>query len=257
VQLVQGDRGVWFASADWQGASAEPDEQHRFGPLSSRYSVRALGALARLLAGEAASDARRAAVVGAPARWAPDPGSFEQGFALLVERHQAALSSSLPPREQALRLARSLVGLVPEEPEEPEGEPAPVKVWDGPRVRRHLERALGQAYQVLRRAAWLCLLANSSVAYREPGSSVTRFLVLHGTEIVESGDLLQNVELPLPRALERLETQLRFDAASYDSLRILSTELKRILRDGGDVTVRLSRSRSLRGAQLAGVLRVT
>jgi DNA polymerase III subunit epsilon len=257
VQLVQGDRGVWFASTDWHSTSPEPDEQHRFGPLSSRYSVRALAALARLLAGDAATDSRRAAVVGAPVRWGPDPASFEQGFALFHERHQAVLSSTVPPRQRALRLARSLIGLVPEEAEEAEGEQPAVKVWDGPRVRRHLERAVSQAYQVLRRAAWLCLLASSSVAYREPGSSVTRFLVLHATEIVESGDLAPDSALPIPRTLSRRDTQLRFDAARYDSLRILSTELKRILRDGGDVTVRRSQSRTLRGARLAGVLRVT
>jgi DNA polymerase-3 subunit epsilon len=256
VQLIQGDRGVWFASADLLGASSEPEEPHRFGPLSSRYSVRALGALSLLFAGEAASDSRRAAVVGAPLRWGPDSASFEAGFALFEERHRAALASGLSPRQRALRVARSLIGLEPDA-EEPDAEEPAVKIWDGPRVRRHLERALPQAYQVLRRATWLCLLANSSVAYREPGSSVTRFLALQAADIVESGDLAPGTPLPVPRALSRRETQLRFDASSYDSLRILSTELKRILRDGGDVMVRLSRSRTLQGALLAGVLRVT
>lgn len=255
VQLVQGERGVWFASADLLHAAPEPDEQHRFGPLSSRYSVRALGALIQLLAGEPPSDSRRAAVVGAPLRWGPDEASFSEGFALFAERHLRHVSSELAPKQRAFRVARGLVGMLPEEPEEADEE-AP-KVWDGPRVRRHLERALAQAYQLLRRASWLCRLANSNVSYREPGRDQTRFLLLHGAELLEAGDLTSEASLPAPRRQSVRDAQLCFDAARYDSLRILSTELKRILRDGGDVSVRLSPFRTLRGAALARVLRVT
>jgi hypothetical protein len=256
VQLVPGERGVWFASADLLHAAAEPDDVHRFGPLSSRYSARALGALVQLLAGEPASESRRAAVVGAPLRWGPDETSFNEGFALFTERHLQHISEQLSPKQRAFRVARALVGLLPEEPEEEPVDDAP-KVWDGPRVRRHLERALPQAYQVLRRASWLCRLASSSVSYREPGSGVTRFLLLHGAELIEAGDLAAEASLPAPRAQSVRDAQLCFNAARYDSLRILSTELKRILRDGGDVTVRLSPSRTLRAAALARVLRVT
>jgi DNA polymerase-3 subunit epsilon len=254
VQLVQGERGVWFASADLLHASPEPDEQHRFGPLSSRHSVRALGALSQLLEGEPRSDSRRAAVVGAPLRWGPDPASFDEGFALFAERHLVRLASELSPKQRALRVARSLVGLAPEEAEETEQD-AP-KVWDGPRVRRHLERALAQAYQVLRRASWLGWLANSSVRYRERDSDVSRLLRVEGAELVSAADAA-DAPLPVPRTSTRLEAQSCFTAARYDSLRILTTEMKRILKEGGEVTVRLSRSRCLHGAALASVLRVT
>jgi DNA polymerase-3 subunit epsilon len=253
VQLVQGERGVWFASADLLHASPEPDERHRLGPLSSRYSVRALGALTQLLAGEPRSDSLRAAAVGAQLRWGPDPASFEEGFALFAERHLARLPSELSPKQRALRVARSLVGLVPEEAE-PTEDDAP-KVWDGPRVRRHLERAVPQAYQVLRRASWLCRLANSSVSYQERGSDVSRLLRLEDAELVSAGDAPSTL-LPVPRARTGLEAQSCFTAARYDSLRILTTELKRILKEGGAVSVRLSRSRCLHGAVLSSVLRV-
>lgn len=256
VQLVQGDRGVWFSDDSWLRAEPEPDDQHGLGPLSSRFSVRALGAFAQLLGGERASDSRRAAVVGAPQRWAPDEASFAEGFAQFCERHVAPVSPELSPRQRALRVSRALLSLVPEEATA-EPEQSGPKVWDGARVCRHLERALAQAYRVLRRAAWLCLLANSSVSYREPGGEVTRFLLLERAAVTESGDLVPGGELPSPAHHPRRLTQRSFDAAGYDALRILSTELKRILRDGGQVAVRLSRSRRLKDATLAAVLRVT
>jgi DNA polymerase-3 subunit epsilon len=256
VQLVQGERGVWFASSDLQSTSAEPDEQHRRGPLSSRYSVRALGAFARLLAGEPATDGRRAAVVGAPLRWGPDAASFEAGWALFSARHLQGAAAA-PARRQALCIARALLDIAPEEPEvEPEAAEAAPKVWDGPRVCRHLERALRQAYQVLRRASWLCLLAESSVSYREPGANVKRFLVVHEARLAEAGDLPPGAALPVPLRRPTSELQRCFDAARYDSLRILTTELKRILRDGGEVVVRLSRTRQLTDGALARLLRV-
>jgi len=89
---------------------------------------------------------------------------------------------------------------------------------------------------------------------------VTSIAQRHGEQV---GDDLENVRVVTLEPTGRLvlgvedERQRAFDAASYDSLRILSTELKRILRDGGSVTVQLSPSRALSGERLASVLRLT
>jgi hypothetical protein len=255
VQLVQGQRGVWFASTDFRHAEAEPDQAHRFGPLSSRYSVRSLGALLQLLEleREPPSASLRATAVGAPLRWGPDETAFAGGWALFAARHVETVAGSAP-RRRALQVARKLLALAPDEPEKAD-EDAP-KVWDAPRVCRHLERAIGQAYRVLRRASWLCWLANSSVAYREPSATTERLLVLQHAQLSEASTAASPSALPVPQRQDRRTTQLAFDAARYDSLRILTTELKRILRDGGDVKVRLSRSLVLEGARLERVLRV-
>jgi DNA polymerase III epsilon subunit-like protein len=262
VQLIQGERGVWFCSADFGSVSPEPDATHRHGPLPSRFAVRSLSALSELLAGEPPTAWRRAAAVGAPSRWGPDEPAFSAGVAAFRERHAALLPApALAPRRQALALARRLLLLSETAGETDEIETEQVNstpsVWDGPRVLRHLERASAQSFQVLRRAAWLCRLASSVVTYREPGASTTRFLVLEEAGMVAAGDLEDSAALPVPKLRARLVTQQAFDAARYDALRILSTELKRIQRDGGTVAVRLSRSRTLTGSALAAVLRLT
>jgi DNA polymerase III epsilon subunit-like protein len=246
VQLVQGERGVWFSKPDFCDAADEPSELYRFGPLPSRHSLRALGALSKLLQAEAPRASLRAASVGAPVRWAPDEDAFHAGWSMFTERHLEPLPR-FPPRRTALLLGQKLLArsLTVEAATTPDDEQETVEVWDGPRVCRHLERAIAQAYQVLRRAAWLCLLAHGAVAYREPGFATARFLVLEGGNVSQAGDLAT-----------RLATQRSFDAARYDSLRILTTELKRILRDGGEVKVRLSRGRAFEGARLAQLLRL-
>jgi len=257
VQLVQGERGVWFAAADLRDVAAEPDDVHRFGPLSSRYAVRSLGVLLQLLGEEPPTASLRAGSVGAPLRWAPDEQSFAAGWAMFAARHVASLPAFPDVRRRSLYLARALLALEPEEPEEPEANAADTpNVWDPARVCRHLERAIGQAYQVLRRAAWLCLLANSSIVYREPDAVTARYLVLDGADLVASGDLLNDTLLPVPCARARQATQLGFDAARYDSLRILTTELKRILRDGGEAKIRLSRGRVVENGRLARLLKL-
>lgn len=261
MQLLQGERGVWFATSDFRGASPQPDDQHGLGPLSSRYSLRSLGAFVQLVGGAEPSAALAAASVGAPLRFGPDEVTFAEGFALFGAKHlqpatgpAVAAGSAVSARRRALAVAHRLLELTPDEPETSDDD-AP-KVWDAPRVCRHLERAVSQAYRVLRRASWLCLLAESSVAFREAGASSGRYLHITGAEISDSGDVEVGTTLPAPTRPPRRELQATFDAARYDSLRVLTTELKRILKSGGEAKVRLSRSRLLQGAALERLLRV-
>jgi len=218
-------------------------------PLMPTVRGATFGTLVALLLG--------AASVGAPVRFGPDEATFAEGFALFGAKHLKASAESagvVGPRRRALGVAHRLLELTPDEPE-PSDDDAP-KVWDAPRVCRHLERAVSQAYRVLRRSSWLCLLAESSVAYREAGASTGRYLHITGAEISEFGDVEAGTTLPAPLRPPRRELQAAFDAARYDSLRILTTELKRILKSGGEAKVRLSRSRLLQGAALERMLRV-
>jgi len=261
VQLVQGERGVWFSAPDFSDAANEPSDSYRFGPLPSRYSSRALGALSKLLQGEAPQASLRAASVSAPLRWAPDEQAFADGWSMFAERHLQPSTKAASPRLKALLVARKLLAasLIAEPAAAtPDEEQETVEVWDGPRVCRHLERAVAQAYQVLRRASWLCLLAHGAVAYREPSAATARFLVLEGGSVRQAGELatLTALAAPASTAPTRLATQRSFDAARYDSLRILTTELKRILRDGGEVEIRLGRRRAFAGARLARLLQL-
>ena len=220
------------------------------------------GAWSSALEGEAPTVQRRAAVVGAPLAFAPDETSFAEGFAAFRERHALRLSEQRgSARARAFAIARTL--LLSAAPEDAEGQSEAEEaaeldapVWDAARVCRHLERSAAAAYQVLRRASWLCLLAESVVTFREPRARVGRSLVLQGARVVELADQGADEVVSLGPRRRRGASREAFDAARYDELRILTTELKRILRDGGEVAVRLSARRVLSGSRLASLLRL-
>ena len=261
LQLTN-DGATWFANARLDSVSTTPDLEHARGPLASTFSVRALGAIRAVLEGPegvAAPRALLARAVEAPERWGPEPEVFAAGFAELLRRHGLAHG---PPREVrwALRrvarvlLAQGNTPLAEAEGGDAEGPGSAPGLWDPERVLRHLERAVGHAHQVLARARWLCLLCDSVVEFREPGAATARRLVLGGGRLLSASDAAEPA--PGPTATRPLgQRQASFDRSQYDRLRTLTTELKRIQRDGGTVAVRVGRSRWLRGPALESILR--
>jgi hypothetical protein len=140
-------------------------------------------------------------------------------------------------------LARKLLLSAPvkeeSEAEKPEG-------WDAERVARHVERAAARAYQTYRRARWLRLLYDCDISYREPKAATEHALKIRG------GVLLSAPGCSTPHS----GTAAQLDRAKYDWLRVLTSELKRIARDGGEVSVQLLGGRKIPERLLRGVLRL-
>jgi hypothetical protein len=61
-------------------------------------------------------------------------------------------------------------------------------------------------------------------------------------------------ELPVRRAPSLRRRQRAFDAAAYDRMRVLLTELRRIFDEGGEIALRVGR-RTLEGETLARLIR--
>ncbi len=257
VQLTPTDPRVWYSSPAFEGAASAPDEHHSIGPLPSEYSLRPLAALIALTSGAVSGEAIRSSAVGVSALWTPEQDVFREGWAEFALRHSAMLNAARGPRLAVLQLARQLLldrALLKSE-EEPEGVAVSgpkQRTWDPERVARHLERAAAQAYQSYRRARWLRLLHDSDIVYREPTSARTRRLLIRGGALHEAKD---DVFEP-PSMPARPSEHPVFDRAKYDRLRILTTELKRIQRDGGAVALHRSSDRRVSSALLRGILLV-
>jgi hypothetical protein len=257
VQLSTLEQRVWYSSRDFTLASAVRDTEHPVGPLASQYSLRPLSALIELSSGAPSTPRLRAHAVGVSDLWTPDEAVFAAGWAELVARHSAALAlAKVQPRHGALQLAKYLLlstsSKAAEEPEladKPEG-------WDPPRVARHVERAVAQAYQVYRRARFLWLLHDCDIVYREPASAQARWLRVRDGALNEATDVtpdwLPSERSRPPPSLPRAS----FDRTKYDRLRVLTTELKRIVRDGGQVAVHFGPLASVPPRWLSGVLRL-
>jgi DNA polymerase-3 subunit epsilon len=200
VQFRVAGRRAWFASRDYDDVVEMPDAAHRIGPLPSRGAVAGLASMTKLLAGEAPTADLRAAAVGAPSAFAPDRAMFDEAW------------SAFAPRIPLLVAGQALHRLREDESAE-EGD-----AWTVERIRRHLARTLAGESLLVRRARLLCLLADARVTFRE-----------NGRERRLGDGALQ------PRS--RRQRQETFDARSYDRLRVLATELRRVQVEGGFVEI--------------------
>ncbi|HEY3496656.1 MAG TPA: GIY-YIG nuclease family protein [Polyangiaceae bacterium] len=254
VQLRSGERSAWFASRDLRDTRPAPDDAHPLGPLPSERALSGLPALAALADGAEPSRALLAAALAVPAEFLPDRTLFDEGFEIFsaehLARHEPDTLRRITGASLALWLARGRVEL------ESPLETAPGE-WDLARVRRRLERALVQGGLLLRRARLLALLADADVAFREAPHPQTRALAVAGTKISSRHDL-ENVaalaSLPRRRAPALRTRQAAFDAAAYDRMRVLLTELRRIFDESGEIAVRTG-GHLLEGERLARVLR--
>lgn len=239
VQLSTVEQRVWYSTVDLSATSPTRDREHGIGPLASQHSLRPLSALIELSSGAPSSPRLRAQAVGVSDLWTPDEAVFAAGWDELVARYPAAFASAkATPRRAVLQLAKQLLlsapGKVAEETEpadDPEG-------WDPARVARHIERALAQAYQVYRRARFLWLLHDCDIVYREPDSQRARLLCIRAGALKEALDA-PPAWRPIERSrpLPQQRASATFDRTKYDRLRVLTTELKRVVRDGGEMDV--------------------
>lgn len=244
TQLTTTDPRVWYGSRDFAHARPEPDAEHPVGPLPAFSSLRPLGALIALANGAEATQALRAQAVGISDLWTPDEAVFAAGWAILVGKHPDLVTA---PLTVARRFLWNRGSKAQDEPDEPEAENK-TQTWDPERVARHLERATAQAYQTYRRARWLRLIHDSNIEYREPGGTAKRFL------IVRDGTLIEASDSPPSTARVHRSRAPSFDRTKYDRLRILTTELKRIARDGGEVAIGWG-TRPIPRFLLVGILR--
>lgn len=258
VQLRSGDRRAWFASRDWMTARAEPDDDHRVGPLPSRFSLSGLAAVHALACGAAPTDLLRAAALGVPPAFASDAALFDEVWRAFAAEE---LGGEGTARARVLRAASRIVVVDPAPPDDElaagDLDAPPPSGWDAGRVRRSLARTVVTEGLLVRRARVLSLLCDAVVTFREPREGRPRRLVLAGGEIIEARDAGDAREvLPVPehprRPPARHTRQSAFDAARYDRLRVLATELRRVVEQGGEARVAIGMRSRVMAPRLAG-----
>jgi DNA polymerase-3 subunit epsilon len=247
VQLRAADRCAWFASGDLRHAMPAPDDAHRIGPLPSERALEPLAALIAIAEGAVPTRALSAAALAVPPVFAPERALFDDGFAIFRAEHLAERGDNRAQTtaERLAAAARALWLLRGRADAEPESDDADPNEWDLARVRRRLERSLVQTGVLARRARFLPLLAHAIVAFREREMSGARALVIAAGAIHDRCDLANVAEIAgiahdavaRPRAPHDRKTC--FDAAVYDRMRILLTELQRVRSEGGDVALRI------------------
>jgi DNA polymerase III subunit epsilon len=253
VALTMHDRAFWFTSADLSARSREPSPRCPLGPFGSTETLEQFTALAR---------ADRAALTSG--RWGPDAATFNAGYNGLCVTHPELSRVDLSAQAKLLRLGTRLwregrrdrdVDVIDAEDDADERRRR-ATVWKPELVQVSLEWLALRAALARRRAIWLTRLAESSVVWREPGESRARLIVMENGEVVSSTAVDATAPPPIPPGHHRPVAARReaFTVASFDRVRVLTTELKRLIAAGAPVSLRLGAGPALDESRLASAL---
>jgi hypothetical protein len=193
-------------------------------------------------------------------RWRPNPVVFEAGYARLCAVHPELQRQDLGAHDRLLRLGTRLwrEGRRDRDVDEDDAVEAGrgLTVWTPELVQASLEWLAVRAALGRRRAIWSTRLVDSSVVWREPGDSCTRLIVIENGEVVLSTAADAHAPPPIPPGYRRPAAARReaFTVASFDRLRVLTTELKRLVAAGAPVALRLGIGPALDGSRLASAL---
>lgn len=258
VMLRGGGRTVWHASSDLGSWGEAPTRRLRRGPFPTHGVLEAWGALARV-GSEAVPAAVLAWLHGADE--GPEPAVWAEGLELFAARWgpigmgRRALARAGASVWRAWRQSQDEASeLEPDEaePTEPGDEE---RGWDPERVAGVLERIAGLGAHHLRRAAWITRLVDATVTWVRPDGRI-RTLVLEAGRVVDRLDPAEPGAVPSPPGWARTPRRRRssVDLATFDRLRVLTSELRRVLADDREAWIRLGPGRELDPARLRRAL---
>jgi hypothetical protein len=193
-----------------------------------------------------------AAALGMPAAYAPDIDLFKSGFGRFSERHDTVIDKK--PAVQALRLLaarfwrRRLERAEDDEREKDAGtatqEPDEEWQWTPERIADALESVVSRNFHMIRRARWFCMLSESALAWEPPQTRTDRerLLVFERGRVHGAEDPVPGTPIPAPPGHDRttMERKRNFDIETYDRMRVVTTELRRLVFEKRRIALRLS-----------------
>jgi hypothetical protein len=183
--------------------------------------------------------------------------TFDAGYARLCAAHPELSRHDAGTHERLLRLGTRLwkEGRRDHDVDADE-DTRTVTTWTPELVQRSLEWLALRGALARRRAIWLTRLVDASVVWSEPGTTRARLIVIENGDVVERDDVEAGVSPPLAPGYGRSIRARReaFTVARFDRLRVLSTELKRLVAAGAPVALRVGIGPPLSGARLSAVL---
>jgi DNA polymerase-3 subunit epsilon len=249
VALTIQDRALWFTSPDLSTRRSQPTPRCPIGPFPSAETIDRFGAFAR---------AERTALTSGSR--GPDDGTFTAGYDRLCATHPELSRPDLSAHAKLLRLGTRLwrEGRRDRDVDEDDAGDASAGLsgWTPEFVQVSLEWLALRAALARRRAIWLTRLCESSVMWREPGEGCPRLIVIENGEVVSSTAVEAHAGPPIPPGCHRPVSvrRERFTLASFDRLRVLTTELKRIIAAGAPIALRLGVGPALDETRLASAL---
>jgi DNA polymerase-3 subunit epsilon len=278
MALQTGQRKLAFCSADLQKCAAKPDAVHCIGPLPDGRPTAAITAFAawhktpRFKTDDLFFKSAHA-ILRVSHAYAPQPDCLAEGLALFRRSHRERLKNLSAMRilvglgrqlwhERliALEKARSEVAAqkAEETPDDQEEKIEKRPSWTPETVARGIEHSIMHGALLVRRARWLCLLSESSLAWeaRSAADHCKTVLLFENGAVSLREELPAEKETPVPAGHSKhiCDRQKIFDVTRYERLRVVTTELRRLVGEGRKIELRLNPTSILSGRQLAKLL---
>jgi DNA polymerase-3 subunit epsilon len=278
VALRKGQRKLVFCSRDLRNCAVKPGKIHDIGPLPEGNITAAMTAFAvwhNDLQNSTENEFLKIgyAILGVPETYAPEPDCLAEGLALFRQNHLTRLTQPSPlrflcglgrilwhERLAELKKAKSedVQETVAEETVDQELQVDEAPSWTPETVARAIEKFTMRSALLIRRSRWLCLLSESSLAWEARNSEGRSKIVL----LFENGAVGHRQELPIGEktplsagyAKRIANRQKIFDVTTYERLRVVTTELRRLIIEGRKVEIRLSPNAILSNRQLVKML---
>jgi DNA polymerase-3 subunit epsilon len=278
VALQKGQRKLVFLTRDLQKCSGEPGKIHCLGPLPAGNTTDAMAAFGvwhanrQNIARDEVLELGNA-ILGVPQAYAPEPDCLAEGLDLFRHNHLTHLPHPSPLRtltalghrlwgERLAELARVQTEATQESVEEAtvdselEADEAPN--WTPETVARTIEKFTMRSALLIRRARWLCLLSESALAWGAREADNCRKIVLQfeNGAVAHREELPCQAEVPLSAGYVKgmADRQKIIDLTTYERLRVVTTELRRLVAAGRRLEIRLRPNATLSRRQIARIL---
>ena len=278
VALQAGQRKLAFCSRDLQKLCGTADKIHCIGPLPAGNVTAAIQAFAvwhTINPNMPHDDFLQTGylVLGIPEAYAPEPDCLTEGLALFRQNHLTRLTQTSPLRFLCglgrklwqkhlaeLKKAKSadVQETVAQETEDQGLQVDEAPSWTPEAVARAIEKFSMRSALLIRRSRWLCLLSESSLSWetRNPEGRCKIVLLFENGAVGHRHELPIGEKTPLSAGYAKpsANRQKIFDLTTYERLRVVTTELRRLVGEGRKVEIRLSPNAILSNRQLAKML---
>ena len=131
-------------------------------------------------------------------------------------------------------------------------------VWTPESVVHAIEKMVLHSAHLIRRARWFCLLSESSLTWSPADHrDNVRTLVFENGSVLKRKNLWTGGEVPMPPGCTKSfrERQKNIDLTTYDRLRVVTTELRRLVSEGRNIELRLNPKFKLNRRDVISALR--
>lgn len=275
VALRKRRRRLVFCTKDLTRHTYTPDEDHPIGPLPSGNLIDSMAAFTHVISKRISSADERFeeiayTLLGVPLEYAPAVDALAEGLDIFKRRHQKILHQQQPLRiltglgarlwrEHLERRERAEA----EEDEIDETDEQQIEddrhVWYPEDVAHAIEGVITRAAYLIRRSRWLCMLSESTLAWASPSAGNSHKIVLYLKKgaVVQRQKQTAEERPPMPAGHARPFQARRqnIDLITYDRLRVVTTELRRLISEGRRSELRLGPKAILHNHELAKALR--